>query len=257
MKIISRGYLSRSRYRMQYLSDLHLEYKSIVPKIKPVGTYLALLGDIGNPYHCNYRDFLTQVSYKFEKVFVIPGNHEYWNHDNMDATINQIVKITSRFPNLYLLNNDSYQLDDITILGTTLWSEIGLSNQSQYNKRGDHANILYRDQKITVKDINKIHNKAVAWLEQEIPKSKKTIVLTHHLPSYQLIIPKYRGVRYEMIHDRFASHLDYLIQPSIVAWLSGHSHCRVDMKINGVFCSINAIGHGCVRHLENKTVLLT
>lgn len=229
--------------RLQYLSDLHLEYKTKVPRIQVRGNYLALLGDIGNPYHSNYRDLLYQVSDKFEKVFMISGNHEYWNNDSMDATDNQIIDVTSRFTNVYFLNNTSYQLDSFTLLGTTLWSKINRSNRDQNNRCGDHANIRYRDINITVDDINSLHDKAVRWLKSEISKCEKAIVLSHHLPSYQLIVPKYQKPRYWRVKDRFASHLDYLIKPPVMAWLCGHSHCKVEMKINGVYCGINVEFH--------------
>ena len=48
--------------RLQYLSDVHLEVKNTIPKINKVGDYLALLGDIGNPFDRSYRDFITQAA---------------------------------------------------------------------------------------------------------------------------------------------------------------------------------------------------
>ena len=62
---------------IQYVSDLHLEKKinnrSIIAK-KP---YLILAGDIGYPFQNNYKNFLLHMSYIFNKVFLIAGNHEY------------------------------------------------------------------------------------------------------------------------------------------------------------------------------------
>lgn len=67
----------------------------------------------------------------------------------------------------------------------------------------------------------------------------KLVVLTHHLPSFRLIVPKYKG---HFASCCFASHLDHLIKDTIIMWLYGHYHCVVETNINEVYCGINAIG---------------
>ena len=232
------------RPTLQFISDLHLERIFKAPLLsKTDGKYLALLGDIGNPFKNNYLDFITQVSYKYEKVFVLSGNHEYWNDTSMEETDIRINTVTDKFSNVHYLNNDHYHLDnDYTVLGTTLWSHIDSRNREQNNRWGDHGNIKCQDKNITVDDINTLHSNCVTWLEQYLSKMKhkKIIVLSHHLPSYKLIIQKYHKKQYINVHDRFASNLDYLISNPIEAWLCGHSHCKIDTKINDVHCAINA-----------------
>ncbi len=66
--------------RIQYISDIHLEFFKVLPKqiVRPVADILCLAGDIGYPFSSLYRDFLKQVSRDFKKVFLIAGNHEYY-----------------------------------------------------------------------------------------------------------------------------------------------------------------------------------
>ncbi len=193
--------------RLQFLSDVHLEYRHIIPVIKPMAKHLALLGDIGNPFQANYSSFIQQASQKFEKVFLISGNHEYLYND-IKTTDQRISDVCNSFDNVYYLNNQNIQINDITIAGTTLWT---------------HHHPL--------------HSTAVKFIES-METNHQRIILTHHLPSYQLILPKFR--KYVNVYDQYASHLDHLIQKPVAAWLCGHSHCTLDKYINGVYCGINA-----------------
>jgi predicted phosphohydrolase len=226
---------------LQYISDIHLEYSVGFPKIPVKGETLALLGDIGNPFRDNYREFLKYASSNWDSVFLLTGNHEYWNLQkdkyNRNDVDNKIRDIITQFPNITFLNNNKYEFSNYTILGTTLWSCI---NKVSSKKMGD--------------DTISCHNNSVKWLESQIDASdKKIIVLSHHLPSYKLIIDKYRKNRYVPYHDRFASHLDYLMRDPIKVWLCGHSHSVNEMNINGVHCAINAYGYLNFKSLTTRS----
>nr|AEX62620.1 putative metallo-dependent phosphatase [Moumouvirus Monve] len=77
---------------LKYASDLHLEHLDNIYKPKIIELwnfntsekdeyFLALVGDIGNPFQKNLELFLENVSSKYSLVFYIPGNHEYYNLD--------------------------------------------------------------------------------------------------------------------------------------------------------------------------------
>ncbi|MCJ7636971.1 MAG: metallophosphoesterase [Nitrososphaeraceae archaeon] len=184
------------------------------PRIPIASNNLALLGDIGHPDKKNYEEFLQYTSLNFERVFLIAGNHEYWNSG---PNTNKIIsEITSKFNNIEFLNNSQTHLDQYSILGTTLWSNA---------------------------KIHKTHfDQSLLWLEKEITLSNEpTIVLTHHLPSFKLIVPQYWTKEYAYVRDRYASNLDYLMTDKIKVWLCGHSHCTIEMKINNTLCCINTL----------------
>ena len=69
--------------KLQYVSDIHLELRKVknIPIIKPIdeNTYLALCGDIGNPFAPSYKSFLDIHSKLFVHILIVSGNHEYYS----------------------------------------------------------------------------------------------------------------------------------------------------------------------------------
>ena len=55
---------------IQYISDIHLEFRYNLPKIKALADILVLAGDIGDPRSKIYKWFLSDVSSKFKKYFL-------------------------------------------------------------------------------------------------------------------------------------------------------------------------------------------
>ena len=253
---------------IQFTSDLHLEFYKEDMDIKtwliPSAPYLAILGDLGYPYHKNFMEFLSQVSKIYKKVFFVPGNHEYYQYDVQKAqTIEEInlkiKKICSSFDNVFMLNNNEYILDNYIILGTTLWSKIPEEYEEmiKYNIN-DYNDIYYNlnneKRLITTQFINAEYIKNLNWLENTIEKykdKKKIIIMTHHLPSLKLIHKKYDSCP---VNCAFASDLDYLIEKyvNIKYWLCGHTHSHVKATINNCLCIANPFGYNEKNEVENK-----
>ena len=239
--------------QMQYISDLHLEQRNSIPVIPKCGEYLALLGDIGNPFSKSYSTFIHHVSQSYKQVFVLAGNHEYWQKDIPMHHVNaQIHSVANKHPNVHFLNNTVYHLDEYAIIGSTLWSK-----STPYVNKINVSNISYNFKNDSYQnDIRNIYNKNVKWLNDAIThnSNKKIIVLTHYLPSYKLIVEKYQNPIDQLFFDRFASHLDHLIKHPVKYWLCGHSHYVHTTTINDVKCGINAVGKDA--QLECTTVHL-
>lgn len=228
--------------KLQYISDIHLEYRDKLPKFKKVGNCIALLGDIGDPFKSNYSEFIKYTSNEWDKTFILSGNHEYWQqkYDINDVDL-KITEITTKFNNVFYLNNSYYDLENYRILGTTLWSHV---DKPPIKIMGDDIKIKNDNQNLTYKKINKLHFNSKSWLSNNISNSNKPlIVLTHHLPSYNLIIDKYQNSKYNEYFNRFASNMDDYIKPPVKFWLCGHSHCNYETIINNVYCGINAFGY--------------
>lgn len=210
--------------RIQYCSDLHLEnvmkkYRGIFPRIIPKAPILFLAGDIGYPKSKIYLDFLTQCSKDFKWTVLIDGNHEH------DQPFDRFQRARDLPKNVIHLQNNSFEIDlengkFIRCYGSTLWTP---AVRLEENK------------------------KAVKFLESELQSSPDSIskqnmlriVITHHLPSYEMIVPKYK--KFPNL-NRFANHLDYLMLEKSTApnvWICGHSHCTTQKQIGFSMCCIN------------------
>jgi predicted phosphodiesterase len=236
--------------KIQYISDIHLEhYGENFLKLPVVAEYLALVGDIGYPSRNNYKEFIKWCSENYMKVFLILGNHEYYYEENMDNSKAIVLEIISNYDNIYLLDNDKIEVEDYTILGTTLWSCVPEEASSVVEKYvNDYHNINIYGMPINNIDItNNFFNKNVKWLEKELNEAqennRKFIILTHHAP----LIEKTSDPKYE-IHDRqlnyaFSSDLSYLMKEPIKAWIFGHTHWTCDFLYNNIRIISNGIGY--------------
>jgi metallophosphoesterase superfamily enzyme len=61
------------------LSDIHLEFAPHFALGDPIATWLALVGDLGYPGSPQYSSLLKQAAQTYEQVFVVAGNHEFYN----------------------------------------------------------------------------------------------------------------------------------------------------------------------------------
>lgn len=255
---------ARKLFRIQYVSDIHLEFYDKVPfplLVKPNARYLALAGDIGQPSHTNYNAFFQYVSSNWDRVFYVPGNHEYYNKkpskawkyvkpqtmEERDADIRSVV---SKYENIHLLTPDSpsVHLDghNIAIVGSTLWSHIptelhgdirGMMNDYTYIAKEGGVPIVEED----INRIHKQHKVALMdaiqyWAYQKVP----VCVITHHMPSFRLVSPKYAD---SPVNVAFASNCEALMMPHVKGWIYGHTHNVCTGMIKGTFTAVNSRGY--------------
>lgn len=224
---------------IQYVSDLHLERKgNTFPRLKIVSTNLALCGDIGDPSKQNYQSFLGYCSLNYKNVFLVAGNHEYHGSKTIQDTNAMIADVTSKYPNVWFLNDNSQTLYDYQVYGTVLWTDAKASSRRSPKQPSSSAgkfitNFFQVQHQLHMKKLRK-------FLSEK--KQDKIILLSHHLPSYQLIIPKYHAARYKKYQKYFASHLDSFILSNnqIKYWICGHSHSVNEIQIGNTLCAINA-----------------
>jgi metallophosphoesterase superfamily enzyme len=119
------------RSSFQILSDLHLEvnrqYSSFDIPVRP--SRLILAGDIGRLVdYDEYREFLRRQTERFEMVFLVLGNHEFYSTSFAAGLekARQLEKEPSLNGRLIILHQKRYDLPNshLTILGCTLWSNI-------------------------------------------------------------------------------------------------------------------------------------
>jgi hypothetical protein len=147
--------------------------------------------------------------------------------------------------NVHLLEKSIYDMDGgVRVLGTTLWSNTASSRADSY--LNDYRYIcMPQGGRATVEYLNSLHTGNVAWLELELQAAsslnKKAVVLTHHMPSFDLVSNKYSG--YGDLNTAFASNLDHLCKNASY-WLFGHTHDSIHKSINECVCLSNPYGYG-------------
>ncbi|RDW92721.1 uncharacterized protein DSM5745_00043 [Aspergillus mulundensis] len=118
---------------LQVLSDLHLEidqqYTSFKIPVPVHAKHLVLAGDVGRLVeYDNYRAFLKQQTDQFELVFLVLGNHEFYN-DTFAAGLERAQRLEKEpcmNGRLVLLNQRRFDIPEssVTVLGCSLWSRI-------------------------------------------------------------------------------------------------------------------------------------
>ncbi|KAL0478550.1 hypothetical protein AKO1_008143 [Acrasis kona] len=153
------------RLTLQIMSDIHLEFSRDDFDVKKVGNCIALVGDIGIYSKSNYEYFLTKLSQIYDHVFVVAGNHEYYNQE-YHAANTEMSAICMPLDNVHFLQQSSFLYEDgtnhpVRILGCTLWSNVPISSKEIVSKcLNDYRTIRIQDGSIiralTVDDTNSI-----------------------------------------------------------------------------------------------------
>jgi predicted MPP superfamily phosphohydrolase len=212
------------------ISDIHLEFAPWT--LNQTGDILVIAGDLGRAIDESYKIFLADVAQKYRHVILISGNHECYKTtiDNGEAQIRNAV---ADLPNVHYLQCESIVIDEIEFLGCTLWSHL----DTRLWSINDGCSI----KKFSIKQYKELHRTHRDWLTERLnePTSRKRVVVTHHLPSYKCIDPKYVN---DCSNQFFASHLDDLV-PKATLWLAGHTHSPITCQIGGTFVFINPRGY--------------
>lgn len=84
-----------------------------------------------------------------------------------------------------------------------------------------------------VEDYNGMHRFCLDFIKKSVSEStaKKIVVVTHHLPTRQVVAPQHKG---SPINSAFATELgDFIADSRIDCWIYGHSHTNIDAQIGG------------------------
>lgn len=261
--------LLRKPFRIQYISDIHLEFydKLAFPLIlTPNARYLALCGDIGYPHQQIFTSFIDYCSRHWEKVFYIPGNHEYYNNrphyhwkfhapNTMEKVEETIKAVFAPYRNVYYLNKAVYEMpeENINIIGATMWTRIPKDMEgSAAGTLNDFAQTAcssteepYYERFMPAK-MNQIHLEHSEFILNALNKTeeqgRKAIVLTHHLPSKVLVVPRFQN---DPNNYLFCTEMtEHLWHSALAGWLCGHSHASMKVLFRpGVWLGLNCRGY--------------
>jgi hypothetical protein len=248
-------------FRIQYLSDIHLEFydKLAFPLIlKPNARYLALCGDIGYPDRPIFKSFMDYCSRNWDKVFYIPGNHCYYNnkpHVTMEAIEDHIKTIILPYRNIFYLNKEIHEFpdDNVNINGATLWTNVPeelkahasatLNDFSQIACKTDKSPYYEQFSPTKMNKLYKDHsNFLLEALDATAIQGRKAVILTHHLPSKVLVAPHYAAdPNNYLFYTEATKHLEH---QALAAWICGHSHSAQRILYRpGVWLALNCKGY--------------
>ena len=228
--------------KIQIMSDLHLEFGPLI--IEPLERdLLVLAGDI----HVGTKavDFIEEQT-EISRVILVMGNHEYYQYD-FDDVMRDWKEINKQYEKLYFLEQESVKIGEIEFFGCTLWSDFDNRSTKAMEIASDHmADYHYisnNGRKLTPNDTLSVHDLSVSWLKQSLQESlaRKKVVITHHLPSFQSISPRFYS---SPINGAFYSKLDELIEntkPDL--WIHGHTHDSLNYQLSKTRIICNPRGY--------------
>lgn len=243
--------------KFQIASDIHLEVletdNGFNPDdeetfrfiIEPEAPILVLAGDILSHHAKCTIPFLKWCSKHFEHTLWVMGNHEYYSKINMD--MNSILEYYRKIcpPNVHILDNETFSLDNILFVGTTLWSNIPEEDEQEIQYRINDYRMIYSDQgrKITPYEVRKKFFANLAFIEQTLGQNpdKEIVIVTHHAPlNMGTSYAKYEG---ESTNGAYATHIDLKNDSSVRYWVYGHTHHNSYIKKGNYTVLSNQLGY--------------
>jgi len=232
-------------------SDFHIKHSIHEMKeiVSDVNRDIAIfLGDLSKTYDTTRFEEFIRHHLQFSDIIFVLGNHEYFS-DNFHEAPNKVRRlfdvINKTTPhNAYVLENDTFIMNDIRFIGTTLWSNLDLTNtdvsDSMVRRCGKYG--------VKPEDILEIHNRSSEYIRDTLaqPVDYKTIVLSHHAPSVKSIASKFAN---SPTNSMYASSMDDMIvkyQPEY--WLHAHIHESVDYFIDKTHILSNTYGYSKIEH---------
>lgn len=203
-----------------------------------------------------FRDFLARCSKDFPHVVYVAGNHEFYN-GKWPAGLQYLRDECAVFPNVYFMENDCKTIDDVTFIGSTLWTDMNkgdpltmhaisdMMNDFRIIRNSNHGYTRLRPAHVAA-----AHKKSVGYIQQIIEGKvdQKFVVVGHHSPSKLSTAPQYQS-QY-LMNGGFSSDLsDFIIDhPQIKLWTHGHTHHDFDYIVGDtrIVCS----PRGYINHEE-------
>ncbi|MCX9158614.1 metallophosphoesterase [Niveibacterium sp. 24ML] len=229
--------------RIQLLSDLHLELAPWTPP-QIDADVLVLAGDI--QVGTRTADWIRQHRNRLPPHIVyVAGNHEFYRGDW--ARVLRTLR-SLRLTGGHFLENSSTEIEGVRFLGATLWTDCELYGDRDGAINSAHYMNDYRAIRgeeglpLSPWDTMRWHARSRDWLDRNLSAQYDgpTVVVTHHAPSIQSIVPQYLD---DPVSAFYASRLDAMLDGRAALWLHGHSHASSDYTVCGTRVVANPAGY--------------
>lgn len=244
--------------KIRILSDLHHEFyrqdkwRSQPWMVNSGEDVLVLAGDIASGSTNVMKTLNEFKGLGIPKIIYVPGNHEYYGTSMPDFD-RKMVQKTREDPVISMLNPGFTVIGDALFVGTPLYTNFSgdpLAEHAAQRMITDFR--LIKDLK-TEHYIEK-HGSAVQYLRQvfdavDMSKVKHIVVVSHWLPSRELIAPEYKTDK-SGLNSYFANSLDELMlslsdrfPDRSKTWFYGHTHNCGQTMLHGWMCIANPAGY--------------
>ena len=236
------------------LSDLHLELSTFSAPQDDVDV-IVLPGDI---HKNNLGIYWARATWPDKPIVYVAGNHEFYKQDRLNVLEN--LRLAAAEQNVYFLENDEVVINGVRFIGCTLWTDFCLYGKGKQAECMDIARELLNDfaliseqgLQFTPEDSLMLHHQSKDWLSKKLINETfqgKTVVVTHHCPSWNSVAPKYQS---NLLSACFASRLEDLLGKSQL-WIHGHTHERFDYDLKGTRVVCNPRGYVLRGDVENSS----
>ncbi|KAF4961060.1 hypothetical protein FSARC_10294 [Fusarium sarcochroum] len=240
---------------VQIMSDLHLELNRQYATFNfPVKAPLLVLGgDIGRLVDYDmFLPFLARQTARFEKVFLVLGNHEFYEMSYEDGVekAKELEKEEVLEGKLVLLDRNRWDDPDskLTIVGATLWSNI-------HPSAAEIVTLRVSDYKLisgwSVDKHNDCHARDLAYLTEtltelnELPveSQRNVLVVTHHAPIVNgASRPEHTKAPYKTAFSTDVIQAKEFMR-GVAVWMFGHTHFTTEFQKGGVRVVANQRGY--------------
>ena len=244
--------------RLRFVSDLHLEFGgrdgpgAFVMPAHPDDreTVLLLAGDIDVDKHA--VKLARRSARQFRAVVQIAGNHEFYKSGSPQRLPDKLADAVTDLDNVYFLELGTVDIDDVRIIGATLWSDFDRGNEvAMFDakwKLNDFPRIRTGTprapyaRRFSPHDARALHDKSRDFVFREVEAAHrlglKPVVVTHHAPR----LPA--GPNGSLLSFAFGSDLEEQIRASrAVLWVHGHVHTSHDDYIGETRVVCNPRGY--------------
>lgn len=236
--------------KLHILSDLHLEVSQYQPhSFADKADVIVAAGDVWKKDHGLY---MLRSMFPDQPIVSVAGNHEHYGTDIKENL--ERMRVAAKETGVHFLENDEAVIElngeRVRFLGATLWTNFELFGlESRHNCMIDGGQALndFRlirngEWNFSPADSVEMHQASVKWLEMKLKKEPfdgPTVVVTHHAPSWQSVVPRYQ---HDMLSACFASRLEHLLGFSEL-WVHGHMHDSLDYTVEGTRVICNPRGY--------------
>jgi len=222
--------------RLKLISDLHLEFmkgtgrKFLENLDLEEADVVILAGDLCPLGHLP-RTHLDILSDKCQNLVYVLGNHEYY-HSTLHQTLTKFNEINERYSNIFTLENKEVEISGVTFAGTSLWFKLDSEAPKYSHQMNDfHAIKLFNQW------IGAASHAARYFLET----SQADVWITHHLPSWKSVHPKYQGSE---LNRFFVNNIEDLVSAHSPKYLfHGHTHEQFAYSLGNTEVYCNPLGY--------------